>query len=200
MGNSTRKYSKEEAPPKANMFLAFKNLMKVSKDVRDDAWSIANMYGRANPDIQPAPEFSYSQPAQALRIIDRENNIMITCKYNEWDEKEQDILDHVYIRPLETTKKFGETKGNGWLYATAWADGGEIESVNRNDKNTPADLRDYLEGLGMQKRTYLSKYMDYLLDQHDESYNVIPCIHKEDYLYLNAAAMERLRRGEDVFK
>ena len=158
------------------------------------------MYGRANPDIQPAPEFCYSQPAQALRIIDRENNIMITCKYNEWDEKEQDILDHVYIRPLETTKKFGETKGNGWLYATAWADGGEIESVNRNDKNTPADLRDYLEGLGMQKRTYLSKYMDYLLDQHDESYNVIPCIHKEDYLYLNAAAMERLRRGEDVFK
>ena len=154
MGNSTRKYSKEEAPPKANMFLAFKNLMKVSKDVRDDAWSIANMYGRANPDIQPAPEFSYSQPAQALRIIDRENNIMITCKYN----------------------------------------------VNRNDKNTPADLRDYLEGLGMQKRTYLSKYMDYLLDQHDESYNIIPCIHKEDYLYLNAAAMERLRRGEDVFK
>lgn len=57
-------------------------------------------------DIEPDRNFeiSYSQPAQALRIIDRKLNMCITAVYNAYDPHCEDFVDMVFYRPLNASE------------------------------------------------------------------------------------------------
>lgn len=167
----------KEAPPAANMYMAFRSLMANANQVREDAYGIANRFGTAKR--IPNPEFSYSQPAQALRIVDRKANIMVTCKFNQYDKYCDDYLDHIYIRPFEGAPQ-GINNGNGWLWHRVYADGTIHEDV---DVERSEDYNKFInETLDFDTTAFLNAYAMSLAATHVNEDSGIPCIHPNDYL------------------
>lgn len=183
------KVVKKPAPPPADMYKAFTSFKddfskKMSKELLRD---VNNDRTKVPKELQ----LSYSQQGQCLRIIDTDanngNGIMVTVKYNDYEESVNDYIDKAYIRPM---KGAPSGIGMGWQFSEAIADGTRQSGV------WCRELEEFRESLSIQDRNRYFVYGEYLMKFHcfGEN-NGIPCIHQDQYEYATPemiAAYERM--------
>lgn len=173
MKNIFKRKPKEEKIPEieqSDMYKAFRYLASIMDEVIEEI---------AHDDVKtiPKPEISYSQAAQAIRIADKDNNCVVTMKFNCWDKEHKDFVDKCYYRPYDAPSGVG----NGGLMSVGIYD------------STIAESTGYITALNLpyDERTIIGDYCDFLhIHRIDEECGIVN-LHKDKWLVMGTPCTDK---------